>query len=100
MTFERNGVQWVQINLTNRLSQSYQIEAPVKKTVRIRRAGTSKVRRLVIDLRVCVGGYSATTEFSLADRSGQSYQVLIGRKFLADRILVKSSDKFLLNNRC
>lgn len=98
--FDRDGQQWVRINLTNRLSESLQIEAPVKKTIRIRRAGTQKERRLVIDLQLSIGGYSAVTEVSLANRTGQSYQLLIGRKFLADKVLVRSSDKFLLQNRC
>ena len=99
-TFKKEGELWVRINLTNRWIQSYQFERPVKKTVRIRRAGTKTERRYVIDLKLCVGGKTAVTEFSLADRTGQSYQVLIGRKFMGGRILIDSSKKFVVSKHC
>jgi len=99
-TFQRNKKTWVRINLTNRWNQSYQLERPVKKTVRIRRAGAPKTRRFIIDLKLCVGGHTAVTEVSLADRTGQSYQLLIGRKFLAGRILVDSGQQFIVSKLC
>lgn len=98
--FERDGQKWVRIDLTNRWNQSYQFERRVKKTVLIRRAGTKKQRRFIIDLKLCVGGRTMITEFSLADRTGQSYQVLVGRKFLRDQILVDAGKKFLVSRRC
>lgn len=99
-TFQRNKKTWVRVNLTNRWNQSFQLERPVKKTVRIRRAGARKTRRFIIDLKLCVAGRTAVTEFSLADRTGQSYQVLIGRKFLKERVLVDSGKQFIASKLC
>ncbi len=99
-TFQRNNKTWVRINLTNRWNQSYQFEVPVKKTLRIRRAGARKTRRFVVDLKLCVGGRSAVTEFSLADRTGQSYQILVGRRFLRGRLLVDSGKQFIVSKLC
>lgn len=99
-TFQRNDKTWIRINLTNRWNQSYQFEVPVKKTVRIRRAGARKTRRFIVDLKLCLGGRTAVTEFSLADRSGQSYQVLVGRKFLKGRVLVDAGRQFVVSKLC
>ena len=55
------------------------------------RAGIAGVtERPVISLPVCLAGYRDNAEFTLTDRSAMNYAVLIGRAFLATRIIVKS----------
>ncbi len=97
---KKNGAKWIHFVLTNHKGKSVQIEAPYIRTVRIRRAGVGLSKRPVIHLKICIGGKEEITEFTLADRTQLNYQILIGRKFLANRILVDSGNRFLLNQRC
>ena len=98
--FHREGRYWIRFRLKNRQDQTQTIEVPIKSTVRIRRANTKTTRRFLIDLQTCIGGYRSTSEFSLADRRGLSYQVLVGRKLLADRVLIDTSSRNILGNDC
>lgn len=98
--FKRDGKDWVRIDINNRVGQQLVLEVPIDRYVTIRRAGTAKAERPIVKLTICVGGKIANTEFTLADRTGQSYQVLIGRKFMAGRLLVDSGAEYLVKGRC
>ena len=98
--FKRDGKDWVRIDINNRGGQQLVLEVPIDRYVTIRRAGTAKSERPIVKLTICVGGKIANTEFTLADRTGQSYQVLIGRKFMAGRMLVDSGAEYLVKGRC
>lgn len=88
--FERDGKKWVRFKVTNSDGKSLDIEAPVVRVARIRRSGVKTAERPVIVLPLCVAGKRGDAEFTLADRTGMNYQLLIGRTFMADRILVDS----------
>ena len=89
--FERDGEEWVAFDLQasrdgHRVTQ--RIERPVERWVRIRSAASAQCpsvvdRRPVIRLQICVADQEINTEFSLRDRSGMSYPMLIGRRALA-----------------
>ncbi len=98
--FKRDGKDWVRIDINNRVGQQLVLEVPIDRYVTIRRAGAAKDERPIVKLTICVGGKIANTEFTLADRTGQSYQVLIGRKFMAGRLLVDSGAEYLVKGRC
>ncbi|MFK7963253.1 MAG: ATP-dependent zinc protease [Burkholderiaceae bacterium] len=98
--FERDGQEWVRIDITNRAGQQFLLETPVDRYVTIRRAGVAKSKRPIVKLEMCVGGKTIVSEFTLADRTGQSYQILVGRKFLKDQLFVDSGKKFLLRGKC
>jgi hypothetical protein len=88
-TFERGGQTFVRFALmAGVVQQGELIEASVNRWVVIRRAGAKPDRRPVVDLDVCVAGLSARGAFTLTDRAGQDYPILIGRAFLAGRALV------------
>ena len=55
------------------------------------RAEVEDTLRPIVKFKICLAGHVAETDFTLTDRSGQKLPVLIGRKFLADRILVDSN---------
>ena len=99
-TYFRAKDLWVAFELTNSAGNTVTIEAPRKRIARIRRAGTPDVDRPVIELRLCVAGKTAMVEFTLADRSGLIYPVLIGRSFLSNRLLVDSGRKFITADAC
>jgi hypothetical protein len=98
--FRRAGRPFVRFTLTDDAGTSKRIEAPVNRVVRIRRAGSSSDRRVVIRLRTCVGGIVADSDFTLADRNRLDYQALIGRNLLRGRFLVDSSRERIISDRC
>ena len=58
------------------------------------------IRRPVIHLPLCVGGRWGRAEINLADRGDFEYEILIGREFLANRVLVDSSRTFMSSEEC
>lgn len=98
--FTRDGQEWVRIAMKNKAGEVFEQEVPINRYVTIRRAGTAKVERPIVVLRMCIAGRTAESEFTLADRTGQTYQVLVGRKFLKGRILVDSGRSYLGKQSC
>ncbi len=56
--------------------------------------------RKVIRLGICVGAVYRKVEVSLQDRSGFNNQLLIGRSFLAGRVLVDAGAEELVEPSC
>ncbi len=109
--FERDGERWVrfEVPLTDHLDidadalavERLTFERPISRTVRIKSAGDSEGRmRYVVYLALCLGGAHYRAEFTLADRSGLLYPVLIGRDLLEERIVVDSAYSFLARRAC
>lgn len=98
--FSRDGQQFVSFILSNNEGAEVSIEKPVTRSARIRRSGVATKERPVIMLKVCVAGVTSEVEFTLADRSEMNYPILIGRSFLAEKILVDSSRTFMASKYC
>lgn len=98
--FSRGGEDWLRFRLSNIDGASIEIERRIIRHVRIRRAGADTETRPVIALTVCVAGQTAEAEFTVADRTGMDYQILIGRSFLAGTMLVDSGRTYLGSGRC
>jgi len=88
--FEREGKQWVRFSVRGHDSERRMIEAPVLRIARVRRAGTGIAQRPVIALALCVAGRTGEAEVTLTDRTGMDYTMLVGRSFLAGRLIVDS----------
>lgn len=98
--FKKDGADWVTFSISNREGKTLQIERPVVRIARIRRSGVGVSERPVVMLTICIAGKVGEVEFNLADRKKMSYQVLIGRSFLAERILVDSGKTYTAANGC
>ncbi len=98
--FSRENAPWVSFDLALEDAGTHAVDAPVVRTARIRRAGTRVQERPVIMLRACVAGETRDTEFTVAERRGMEFPVLIGRKFLAGAILVDSTAQFSAPDAC
>jgi hypothetical protein len=98
--FEREGESWVRFTVTNNKNKSVTLEREVVREVRIRRAGVDTHERPAVLLDVCVGSVMKRIEVNLADRSDQNYQLLLGRSFLQDSVLVDASRSFRTKLRC
>lgn len=75
-------------------------EKPLKRNVRIRQHESESMRRPVVMMDICIGSKVYSTQFTLTDRSDFNYPVLLGRKFLKERILVDSGYTFLMSRVC
>ncbi|MCK8515462.1 RimK/LysX family protein [Methylonatrum kenyense] len=97
--FEKDGDTWVRFTVGNGEDEEATFEKPLHRTARIRSAsGTSE--RPVVKMEICLGNTVREVEVNLADRSGLSYQMLIGRSFMKDHILVDSGSKYTAEPNC
>lgn len=98
--FLRNKKNWVRFSLTNYLDQTVTVEEEVIRIAKIKRHFGKSQERPVIRLDICIGSIRKKVEVSLVDRSGLNYQLLIGRNFLENGILIDSSKSFKLKSGC
>lgn len=98
--FKRKGKTWYRFTIHGTDGKAAIVEQQTSRVARVKRAEVEDTRRPIITLKVCVAGHEAVTDFNLTDRSGQDYQALIGRKFLASRILVDSNRTHLFAKPC
>jgi len=96
----RQQKPWVAFTIRTSDGRAFRIEQPVIRIARIRRADVGVRERPVISLPVCLAGYREQVEFTLTDRSTMNYPVLIGRAFLANRIIVNSQATFTTAQSC
>lgn len=95
--FERDGEPWVRFLTRDRRRNDgdrYVIERPMIRTTKIKRHGRSSKRRPVIELDFCLNRRVYTAEFTLTDRAGFNYPVLLGRSMLENKIIVDPSMTF------
>ena len=99
--FERDGKPWVKFKLPLRddKDSSIEITTPVTGRASIKRHGEEPLRRLVVSLRVVLGPIDRLSDFTLADRSGYDFPVLIGRSYLQGLALVDVDRKLTLTPR-
>jgi hypothetical protein len=100
VTFPRNGKMWVRFHVTNRENRTQEFERPVVRRVRIKDLGGPSVSRPVVLMGICVGTVYRITEVNLSDRSGFNFQLLVGRRFMRQVIVVDPARQFTLKPRC
>ncbi len=91
---------WVKFRVVGKNGRSIRYDQNVVAFVAIKLKTGGTQRRPVIYLPLCVGGVEGLAEFTLADRENFDYQVLIGREFLASRIIVDSAQTFAAEAEC
>jgi len=90
--FRKGKKRWVRFTVENQDGSKQEFEKAVNRMVRIRSASGTN-RRYVVNMNVCLGNLLREVEVNLADRTDLSYQMLIGRSYLKDHILVDSGRK-------
>lgn len=98
--FRRKGKTWYRFTIHGAGGKTATLEQQTSRFARVMRAEVKDTRRPIVKLKVCVAGRAAVTDFTLTDRAGQDYQVLIGRRFLAGRALVDASRTHLFSKPC
>jgi hypothetical protein len=99
--FERGGKRWLRFKVYSKLQDREEIfEAPLVRHVKIRRHSGKTQRRPVASLTMCVGDVLRARQFTLIDRSGFNYPVLVGRNYMKDYILVDSESTYTREPSC
>ncbi len=98
--FQRDGTDWISFILTTQAGENMRVERPIVRLAKIRRAGVPTETRPVVAMMVCVAGITRRTEFTVNDRSGMAFPVLLGRRFLAGRIVVDAGVQGLNDGAC
>ena len=91
---------WVRFRLVGKNGRAIRYDQNVIRFARIKRKTGGTIRRPVIRLPICVGGVPGRAEVNLADRAEFEYDVLIGREFLADRIIVDPGRTYTADASC
>lgn len=99
-TFSRDGESWVKFDVPQKDGKSLAFERKIHRTAKIKRHKQKASERPVVLLGICLGNHFEETEVNLADRSNYKYPLLIGRMFLADRVVVDASQTHLLQSDC
>jgi hypothetical protein len=98
--FELEGQSWVRFSLKDFNDTSAILERPVVRVSTIKRHFDKQQKRPVIHLEICVGPVKKEVEVNLVDRTGLNYQLLIGRNFLANGLLINSARTYQLSPDC
>lgn len=98
--FRRDGKTWYRFTIRGADGKTATIEQQTNRVARILRAEVRDTLRPIVRLKVCLAGHEAVTDFTLTNRSERRTMVLIGRRFLASRILVDSSRTHLFSIPC
>jgi hypothetical protein len=98
--FTRNGEQWVRFKVTSRYGKTVTFERKVQRVAKIKRHGARPQIRFAIRLGICLGSSYEEAEVNLVDRSDFNYQMLIGRSFLKDKVIIDPSLKYTTKPIC
>lgn len=98
--FTRDGAEWASFEVRNRRGETKQFEEKIFRVSKIRRHGGLIQRRPVVMLGVCVGAVYQTTQVNLIDRKNFNYQMLVGRRFTKDYVIVDPGRTFIAKPIC
>ena len=98
--FKQQGVRWVRFSITNRYGETKLFERPVRRKAEIKQKVGAADLRPVIRLALCIGNIYEHVEFTLVNRSNFSSTALIGRNFLAGKVVVDSSRNYSTKPNC
>lgn len=99
-TFLRDDERWVRFTITDVDGKQVSIEKKVVRTTKVKGHFGDSKKREVVRLGLCIGDQYEETDVSLVDRSGFKYDMLVGRKYLAGKFVVNSSQQFTVEPHC
>ena len=91
---------WVRFRVVGDGGRSIRYDQNVIRFVRIKTKTGGTIRRPVVRMPICVGGVAGSAEINLADRADFQFDALIGREFLAGRIVVDAGDQYIGDDTC
>jgi hypothetical protein len=97
---QREDGEWVAFEVVGADNRRIRLERKVERIARVRNAARGVQERPTVLLGICLGSTYRVTEVNLADRSGLTLPVLVGRSFLGGRFAVDSSRTYTVEPRC
>ena len=91
---------WVKFKLVGKDGRTIRYDQNVVRFAYIKKKEGGLLRRPVIRMPICLGDIYAHAEVNLADRGHFNYDILVGREFLASRVLVDPSRTFVSQPNC
>ncbi len=91
---------WVKFKLKGKEGRTIRYDQNVIRFAYIKKKQGGLLKRPVIRMPICLGGIYAHAELNLADRGHFNYDILVGREFLASRVLVDPSRTFVSQPTC
>ncbi len=102
--FEKDDEDWVRFVLVLKTFdgdvERVPMERPLFRNVRIKEHEGEFDRRPVVKLDFCFNGKKHRAQFNLVDRSRFLYPVLLGRRFLADRVVINPARRYMTKAKC
>ena len=102
--FERDGKKWVRFELPapkawrgENIEGRIKMELPLSRYIYIRQHGMATQKRPSVKLLVRLGSIEDYVEFSLVDRTGHEFPMLIGRNFLEGYAIVDVSKSYVVS---
>ena len=96
--FERDGSNWVRFEVPvpgTKEAEWVAMEKEISRRVKIIQSSADESeRRVVVELQFAIGDHQQVAEFTLADRTNLTYEVLIGRNVLRDVMLIDVGKEF------
>jgi len=96
----QNGEQWVDFDVLDKTGVVHKYSKAVFRKATIKEHRGEKNSRPVVLLTIQIGNIVQSTEVNLVDRTGLNYPLLLGRRFLADRVMVDSGRSFIQKISC
>jgi hypothetical protein len=100
ITFERGGRLWVRFHVTNRDNRTVMFERPVVRNTKIKSLAGPALSRPVIMMGICIANTFRVTEVNLSNRTGFNFQLLVGRRFMRQAIIVDPGRQFTREPNC
>lgn len=101
---EKNDQKWVKFTLVLEDSEGKvhrtAMEKPRSRRVKVKEHDGIHDSRPVVELDFCFDGRHHVTEFSLTNRREYIYGVLLGRRFLKDKVLIDPASTFNTLGKC
>lgn len=94
--FERDGKGWLRFQVKDPGSDKLvELERPFVRKAKIKRHGELAAERFVVSFLVSIGDIRRNCEFSLVDRTDYEYPALVGRNFLAGKVMIDTSREYI-----
>ncbi len=98
--FDRDGEAWVRFSAVDKTGKKFTFERKLVGMAEIKRHKGPPQKRPVVKLGICVGNHYAETDVNLIDRSRFQYPLLVGRSFMAGRLLPDPSLEYAVEPGC
>jgi len=98
--FDQDGQEWVRFSAVDKSGKKFTFERKLLGVAEIKRHQGPPQRRFVVKMGICVGNHYAETDVNLIDRSRFKYPLLIGRSFMAGRLIPDPSVEYTVEPEC